>query len=400
MASTSSVQSLASSTGATEEPFVLPADSERTPTLSIVMPTMNEEAGIRECIQQTTRALETIGVTGEIIISDASSDQTPAIAASMGAVVVEPDEPGYGYAYRYAFERARGEFFVMGDADTTYDFQEFPKLLDRVATGDADIAIGSRLGGTINERAMPPLHQYVGNPLLTAFLNVFYDAGVTDAHSGFRVFSRESFERLDLETNGMEFASEMVMDAGAIGLTIEEVPITYYEREGDPKLDSFRDGWRHVKFMLVNAPGYLFSLPGSIIGTLGILIMALGYFNLTVWGHPIGVHPMIAGSLLTIGGYKIGSFGFLTDLAADPIRRPNDSITNWMHENFTLERGILTGGTIAALGGVMAAALAAEWVNSGFSTLPAVSGDIVAFTAIVIGLQTLFGSFFASVLDE
>jgi len=379
---------------------LLPADSEATPAISIVMPTMNEEEGIRECIERATTALDELGVTGEIIISDASTDRTPEIAESMGAIVVEPDEPGYGYAYRYAFDHARGNYLVMGDADTTYDFEEIPRLLELVAYGDADIVMGSRLDGEIKDGAMPPLHEHVGNPLLTKFLNAFYDAGVSDAHSGFRVFSREALETLDLESDGMEFASEMIMDAGAKGLTIEEVPITYHEREGEAKLESFHDGWRHVKFMLVNAPGYLFSLPGSIMGAVGVVVMALSVFNVEVMGQGIGVHSLIAGSLLTLAGYQIGSFGFLTDVASDPIQRPDGMLTRWLNEHFTLERGVLLGLGLFAFGSLTALGLLYRWATSGFTTLPSITADIVAFTAIVLGLQTMFGAFFASILVE
>jgi glycosyltransferase involved in cell wall biosynthesis len=379
-------------------PLLCPADSDEQPVISFVMPTMNEEAGIAECIERAIRALETLDVPGEIIVSDSSTDRTPEIAHSMGAIVVEPDAEGYGYAYRYAFAETRGGYIVMGDADTTYDFEELPKLYALVADGDADIAMGSRLDGEIKDSAMPPLHKHLGNPLLTKFLNVFYGAGVSDAHSGFRVFSRAALETLDLDADGMEFASEMIMDASAKDLTIEERPITYHEREGEATLDSFHDGWRHVRFMLVNAPGYLFSLPGTIMAVFGVFVMLLGYLNLEVLGQPIGVHSMIAGSLLAIGGYQVGSFGFLSDIAADPIQRPENNFTRWMHEHFSLERGILLGVTLLTVGGTMAAILLYRWASSGYTVLPSVPADIIAFTMIVLGLQTIFGSFFVNIL--
>jgi hypothetical protein len=364
------------------------------------MPTMNEEEGIAECIERIRTGLAEIGVEGEIIISDASDDRTPEIARDMGATVVKPDKPGYGYAYRYAFEHASGDYIAIGDADTTYDFEELPKLFELVAYGDADMAMGSRLAGEIKPGAMPALHQYVGNPLLTKFLNVFYDAGVSDAHSGFRVISREALNTLDLKTDGMEFASEMIMDAGAKGLTIEEVPITYHPREGEAKLESFTDGWRHVKFMLVNAPGYLFSVPGLVMGLMGILIMTVAYTGTAILGQPFGIHSLIAGSLLTLVGYQVGSFGLLAGAISEPIRRPNDPITNWFEEQFTLERGATLGVVLFLVGSAMATYLIWQWFESGFTDLPLVSADIVAFTLIVLGIQTVFGSFFASIVAE
>ncbi|RJX43393.1 glycosyltransferase family 2 protein [Halonotius aquaticus] len=368
--------------------------------ISFVLPTMNEAAGIEECIDRATRALEQLGVTGEIIISDDSTDETPEIARSMGAIVVKPDSSGYGYAYRYAFEAARGELIVMGDADTTYNFEELPTLLDRLTETNADIVLGSRLAGEIKDGAMPPLHKYIGNPLLTWFLNAFYDAGVSDAHSGFRVVTREALETMELESDGMEFASEMIMDAASKGLTIEEVPITYHEREGEATLESFTDGWRHVKFMLVNAPGYLFSLPGIVLGVIGVLIMGLGYTGTSIAGQPFGIHSLIAGSLLTLLSYQIGSLGLLSEISSDPIQASRDPITKWIRQHFTLERGILVGIGLVGIGSAMVSLFVWRWVQSGFVELPPLRGDIVAFTLIVVGIQTIFGSFFMSILSN
>jgi len=184
------------------------------------MPTLNEEEGIRECIEWVETAVESLDIPTELIISDSSTDRTPEIAREMGAIVLSPDQPGYGYAYRYAFERTRGRYIVMGDADTTYDFKQIPRLLTHLQGEDADMVLGSRLEGEIKSGAMPALHQYIGNPALTTFLNIFYDAGVSDAHSGFRIFTRDAYETMELETTGMEFASEMIMEAGAKDLDI------------------------------------------------------------------------------------------------------------------------------------------------------------------------------------
>ncbi|WP_435146427.1 glycosyltransferase family 2 protein [Halobaculum sp. P14] len=391
------------STGETGHPaddLLVSSTADEQPTLSVVMPTMNEEEGVAECITRAKNAIAELEVTAEILLSDASSDRTPEIGASMGAIVLEPDRPGYGYAYRYAFDRARGDYIVMGDADTTYDFEEIPKLFRLVASGEADIAMGSRLEGNIRPGAMPPLHQYVGNPLLTRFLNAFYDAGVSDAHSGFRLLSREALETLDLKTDGMEFASEMIMDAGAKGLNIVETPITYHEREGEAKLESFRDGWRHVKFMLVNAPGFLFSIPGIVSGAAGSVLMLFGYLNAVVLGQPLGVNTLIAGSLLVLVGHQIGSFGFLSAEAAAPIRRPADLITEFVLKRFTLERGALVGASAFLFGGTLAAFLVARWVESGYTRLPPTPEVVVAFTFIVLGMQTLSVSFFGHLLSQ
>jgi hypothetical protein len=319
--------------------------------------------------------------------------------------VVTPDRPGYGYAYRYAFEHARGDYIVIGDADTTYNFQELPRLLEPVSEGEADLVVGSRFAGEIKAGAMPRLHQYVGNPVLTWFLNQFYDAGVSDAHSGFRVLRREVVETLPLRTDGMEFASEMIMLASARGLTIEEVPITYHQRVGQATLDSFQDGWQHLRFMLLNAPAYLFSIPGFVLVVLGGLVGTLAFFNVEV--TPVigreawfGTRSMVAGSLMTLVGYQIASFGVFATVASDPIRRPRDRITGWIVSHLRLEPGLAVGLTLIALGGLYASVIVVIWLVSGYPALPRLTHDITAFTIIVLGIQTVFGTFFISLLRD
>jgi len=375
---------------------LLPADSEATPQISLVMPTLNEEEGIRECIQRAKNAFRELGVQAEIIVSDSSTDRTPEIAREEGAIVVEPDGKGYGYAYRYAFDKARADVIAMGDADTTYDFEELPKLYELVANGDADMAMGSRLEGEIKPGAMPTLHQYVGNPLLTKFLNTFYGAGVSDAHSGMRVFTRDAWEEMGCETTGMEFASEMIMQAGAADLTIEELPIVYHEREGEETLESFKDGWRHVRFMLLNAPGYLFSVPGMVLGLFGMLLMAGVAFGVPGSSVTLGPNTMIAGSLFTIVGYQVASMGAFATVSGDPIRKPDDPVTEFVVDRLSLERGATAGIVVGGAGAVYAGYLVVTWAQSGFTSVPFTVASLLAFTAIVIGVQTVFSAFFMS----
>jgi glycosyltransferase involved in cell wall biosynthesis len=379
--------------------LLVPADSNQTPQLSVVMPTLNEEAGIRTCIDWIKTAIEELQVPTEIIISDSSTDRTPAIAREMGAIVVKPDKRGYGYAYRYAFKRARGSYIAMGDADTTYDFTQIPRLLRHLEATGADMVMGSRLNGEIKDGAMPTLHQYVGNPLLTRFLNAFYRAGVSDAHSGFRIFTREAYETMELETTGMEFASEMIMDAGAKDLEIVEVPIVYHERKGEETLESFRDGWRHVRFMLVNAPGYLFSVPGLLLTLFGVAVMTIAHTGVALGDITLGVNSMIAGSLAAIVGVQVGSLGVFATVASDPIQRPTDPVTSSITQYATLERGATVGLLVFAAGGVYAAWLVINWILSGFDAVPFTTEALVAFTAVVIGVQLVFSSFFLSAVN-
>lgn len=375
-------------------------ESDQTPVLSVVMPTLNEEEGIAECLERAKNAVAELEMPTEIILSDSSTDRTPEIGAAMGATVVEPDKPGYGYAYRYAFERVRGEYVVMGDADTTYDFESIPRLLRHLQETDADLVMGSRLDGEIQPGSMPPLHQHIGNPLLTKFLNLFYGASVSDAHSGFRVLRREALETMDLSTSGMEFASEMIMEAGALGLEIEELPIVYHEREGEETLDSFRDGWRHVRFMLVNAPGYLFSVPGLLFGLFGVSLMTLAYGNFSLGEASFGLHTMLFGSLLTIMGFQVASFGILATVASDPIRTPTDPVTTVITEHVSLERGATIGLVVFAGGTVYAGLLLTRWIANGLGSVSFTLASLLAFTAIILGGLIVFSSFFMSVLAE
>lgn len=379
--------------------FLLPPTSTINPEISFVMPTMNEEQGIGDCIDRAIRAVQQLNMTAEIIVSDCSTDRTPEIAASKGAHVVSPDELGYGAAYQYGFKHARGDYIVMGDADMTYDFEELPKLMKPLLDGNADIVMGSRFAGEIRPGAMPKLHKYVGNPVLTAFLNLFYDAGVSDAHSGFRVLTRDALENVDVRSQGMEFASEMVMVAGAQDLRIEEVPITYHERVGEAKLESFRDGWRHMKFMLTNCPTYLFTAPGIGFGLLGVMLMAMSVLDLQVGAATFGLTTLFLGSLLTIMGYQITMIGFSTSMGANPIRKPRGPLARWVEEGFTIRHATLLALGVVILVGGYSIYVPVDWLGGSVSTtqLPSL---LVMMTMIVIAIETILFAFHFSALGE
>lgn len=382
------------------EDLLLGTNSEQQPTFSVVVPTLNEEEGIAECIERIKDALEDLQVYGEVIVSDDSDDRTPEIAKAMGAIVVYPDEKGYGSAYKYAFEQARGNIIAMGDADTTYDFKELPGLYKLVATGEADLAVGSRLKGEIKDGAMPKLHRFVGNPLLTKLLNVIYDVRVSDAHSGMRVFSREAYEKMDVRSTGMEFASEMIMHAGEEDLAIRELPITYYNREGEATLESFRDGWRHVKFMLMNAPGYLFTGPGFSLIFASLIIIGGELLDIKIGKISLGVNAVIAGCLLFIVGIQTVSFSAFATAAGKPIRGTNDPLTTILVDRITVENGLTLSLIVILIGMIYAGYTTLRWVNSGPQSVVATETIIITYTACVIGIQMMFTSFLMSILNE
>ena len=348
------------------------------------------------------KVLEEHNISYEVIVSDNSTDRTPEIVRSLGAEVITPDRRGYGYAYLYAFRHVRGKYIVIGDADNTYDFLEIPKLLEPLRRGEADLVIGSRFEGEILEGAMPWLHRRVGNPLLTWFLNRFFGAGVSDAHSGFRAFTREALEKMNLRGEGMEFASEMIIKAVWAGLRIKEVPITYYPRQGsEPKLNSFRDGWRHLKFMLLYAPSYLFILPGALLFVFGMALVLLIGVGLSKFGPiGLGIHSMIASSLLAIAGYQIIFLGLAGKVYRAKMDMRSDRITEFVVKRLSLERGATIGLLIFLAGLAYTVYLVWRWVCGGFKDLPMLNQDVLAFTLLVIGLQTIFHSFFLSMLSE
>lgn len=370
--------------------------------VSVIIPSLNEEKTIGICIEKVKKVFEKYNIDGEIIVSDNSTDRTPDIARSLGAKVVTPDKRGYGYAYLYALRHARGKYIVIGDADDTYDFSEIPKLLELLKNGDADIVIGSRFKGEIKKGAMPWLHRYIGNPLLTWLLNLFFKAGISDAHSGFRAFKREALEKMRLRCRGMEFASEMIIEAVRRGLRIKEVPITYYPRHGESKLSSFRDGWRHLKFMLLQTPKHLYYVPGSLLLIFGMSLLIL--MNLTtvrIGQLVLGVNSIIAASLLAIAGYQLIFLGLFSSIYGHSKGYLElDRLTKFVAEHVSLERGVAIGLAMFVAGFLYAVYLIIRWIQSGFEELPIINQSILGFTLLIIGLQTIFFSFFLSMLSE
>lgn len=373
-------------------------NKETYPEVSVVIPTKNEEASIATCLQKVKDTFEKFGINGEIIVADNSTDKTPIIAQNLGAKVVTPDRLGYGYAYRFGFSQAKGEYLVMGDADNTYDFGDIPRLIEPLRSGTADMVMGSRLNGEIKKGSMPALHQYIGNPLLTWFLNFFFKAGVSDSHSGFRAFTRESLEKMNLKSSGMEFASEMIIDAARKGIRIAEVPIIYHPRIGESKLSSFNDGWRHLKFMLLYTPKHLFIIPGLILSTIGIFLMFATVFNLNIGYYP-SIHTMIFGSLFLISGFSITGLGLFAGVYG---RRRDifnlDTVSNWSIDNFSLERGVIIGAIIFGIGFFYLSYRVISWILNGFPAFPWIEQNLIAATMIIVGLQTIFSAFFISII--
>jgi glycosyltransferase involved in cell wall biosynthesis len=371
-----------------------------SPEVSIVMPCLNEEASIGVCIEKARTACEKFGIDAEIVVSDnGSTDKSVEIAQSLGARVVHQPEKGYGNAYMKGFAEARGKCIVMGDSDNTYDFSEIDRFLEPLRNG-YDLVMGSRFKGQILPGAMPWLHQYIGNPILTGILNLFFRAGISDAHCGMRAFTKEAYERMHLQTTGMEFASEMVINASKAGLKIAEVPITYHPREGESKLNSFQDGWRHLRFMLLYSPDWLFMIPGTVLFVLGLLLL-VGLFAgpVTIGKAYFGAHYVVLGSLLAILGFQIVNLGvFAKVYALTEHFETGDHLVERLWQVFNLERGSLLGILVFLIGLIVNLVILAEWINSGFGALSRLHESIMAITLMVIGSQIVFSSFFLSIL--
>jgi glycosyltransferase involved in cell wall biosynthesis len=369
--------------------------------ISVVMPCLDEEKTIGACVSKALEGIRRTGLPGEVIVSDnGSTDRSVEIATELGARVVLQPNRGYGNAYRKGFDESRGKYIVMGDSDDTYDFTEIGQLVEKLREGN-EYVLGSRFAGNILPGAMPWLHQYIGNPVLTGLLNFMFGLKSSDAHSGLRAFTRDAYKRMRLQTTGMEFASEMVINAARAKLKVAEVPITYYPREGESKLRSFRDGWRHLRFMFLYSPDHLFLVPGSIlfvIGLLGMIWLSTG--AKVVSGHFVDYHFMFIFSLLTIVGFQVLLTGFYAKAYAFTHRfAPDDRMIQLFYRYFSLEEWLIAGFLIFLVGFGIDAAIFYTWIQHHFKDLFAVREALLALTLMVVGLQLIFSSFLLSILN-
>ncbi len=373
-----------------------PRDAD-TPLVSVVIPCLNEAENIEHCVLAARAAIERMGVSGEVVVADNDSDDdSAALAARAGAHVVVEPRRGYGSAYLAGFAASRGQYIVMADADLTYDFDDIPRFVAALQDG-AEMAIGDRMDN-IQPGAMPWLHRYVGNPILTGLLNVLFRTGVADAHCGMRALRRDVLPRLDLRTTGMEFASEMVIRAAKEHLTIAEFPIEYHPRGGESKLSSFRDGWRHLRFLLVHSPNHLFILPGAMLAGLGTLIVVVVGAGVDFFGRAWGVHALIGGALLMIVGTQVLALGLCAHAYGTYFMGERDPWFDRMRARFRLEHGLLLGSLFALVGLVMGGLIVATWIAHGFGSLADERLAVIAAALLIVGIQIFFSSFLLSIL--
>ena len=380
----------------------IPAATQEPLEVSVILPCLNEAETMEVCVTKAVSTLARLGLRGEVIVVDnGSTDGSQAIAARCGARVVQEPRRGYGSALMRGAEEARAPFIIMADADDSYDLTDLERFVTGLRAGN-DVVMGTRIRGTIEPGAMPWHHRWIGNPILTGLLNLLFRAGVSDAHCGMRAFTKQAYRRMHLQTTGMEFASEMIIKAALADLRISEIPITLHRdgRSRPPHLRSFRDGWRHLRFMLLFSPTHLFVLPGLLCMAVGLIpLVALGGGPRHLFGLNFDVHYMVLGSLLTVLGFQILTTGLFAKAYSHAARLyAPDRTLRVLLRYFNLERGLVVGGVLFLAGFLIDAAILVRWLASGRETLDAVRPALQASTLMIIGAQTAFSSFFLSML--
>jgi len=364
--------------------------------VSVVIPCLNEAESIGQCVSTAQRVLDEHGLDGEVVVVDNGSDDgSGALAAGAGARVVDELRRGYGSAYLAGFAEARGDYIVMIDADLTYDFEEIPRFVGELDDG-ADLVMGNRMNA-VEPGAMSALSR-LGNPLLSGFLNMLFRTPVSDAHCGMRALRRDVLPVLALQATGMELASEMVIRASRGGLEIRELPIALHPREGESKLSPFRDGWRHLRLMLVYHPNFLFLLPGALIGGIGVLLMTLALAHASLFGHVFLIHTLIGGSMLVVVGTQLIGFGLCgRSYAVYQLGDRDPSFERW-GRRIRLEHGLVLGLAVIAAGLAVGGVVVAHWIVHGFGRLAEERITILAATLVIVGVQVFFTSFLLSLL--
>ena len=371
--------------------------------LTVLMPCLDEAKTVATCVGKAIEACRAAGVEAEVLIADnGSQDGSRDLASAAGARVIQVAEKGYGAALRAGIEAARGRFIVMGDADDSYEFQDVPRFLARLRAGD-ELVMGSRFRGTIHPGAMPFLHRFLGNPVLTWILNLFFGAGITDAHCGMRGFSRAAIRSLSLRSAGMEFASEMVIRAAQQKLRIGEVPTSLRPdgRGRRPHLRTWRDGWRHLRFMLLFSPWWLFAVPGLGSMAVGLsLTVAVGVTQVELFGRVLHTHFALLGSALAILGLQLTLLGIFakTVFVLDGIGR--SPVVERLLAGYRLELALLLGAAAVLAGLGIDGRILWVWIRSHGGQLDEEITNlaIMGGTLLALGVEIIFSAFFLSIL--
>lgn len=372
--------------------------------LSVVMPCLNEADTISVCVEKATRAMREAGIHGEVLIADnGSTDDSKAIAESLGARTIDVAERGYGAALMHGIEASRGKFVIMGDADDSYDFLEIPAFVDALREG-YDLVQGCRLprgGGRVLPGAMPFLHRWFGNPVLSWLVRLMFRIPINDVYCGMRGFTRELYDRLDLRSPGMEFATEMIIKSGLHGASMSQVPITLHpdgRQQHGPHLRTFRDGWRTLRLFLVFSPKWTFFRPGLVLIVMALIGYVLAYPQLTVFNATLDVHTLLIASLAGLLGWQCVLLATLARIFAgrEGMMPPHERL-----EKLTVERGLIFGLVAGLVGTLLIAAVIYQWWRENFGPLdyPVTMRLVVpGVTLVAIGFQTVMAALMAGVL--
>lgn len=368
--------------------------------ISVIIPCLNEEVSIGQVIEAAREGIAKTGLKEEIIVVDnGSTDRSMDLAREHGARVLQEAHRGYGAALRCGFNAATFEYIVMGDGDLTYDFSRLDELVQPLTAGHADFVIGNRMNN-IQPGAMPGLHRYVGNPILSLALRImFHGNAVHDAHCGLRAITRSAYRKLRCVTTGMEFASEMVIRAVRCKLRIQEQDIVYHERLGHSKLRTFRDGWRHLRFMMLHSPTTMLLWPGLICWLLGLVItfpLALG--PVYIQGRLFDIHCMIMGGILNIISVQVITVGLLAKAYAHLSGLHHDAVIAWMYKHLTFEKATVVSGMVIIAGVLVTFWVVVKWVFAGFGPLDMARPLFFAALCLINGIQIGAASYLFSIM--
>ncbi len=362
----------------------------------MVIPCLDEAETIAECVTSARSVLEESRLEGEVVVVDnGSTDGSGELARAAGARVVDEPRRGYGSAYLAGLAAASGDYIVMVDADLTYDFREIPSFVRALDDG-AELVVGNRMSG-VQPGAMPWLSR-VGNPVLSGFLNALHRTNIGDAHCGMRALRRSILPVLNLRTVGMEFASEMVIRATREHLDVREIPIELHPRLGESKLSPFRDGWRHLRLILVYNPTFLFLVPGAAMLVVGTLISLFVFAGVPIIGRGFYIHTLILGCLLVILGTQAIGFGLCARAYSVYFISEHDETFQRLRARLRLEHGLLLASAVLVTGLVLFGIVLGQWAASGFGALSETRLALVGATLVVVGAQIFFTSFMLSIL--
>lgn len=372
--------------------------------ISIVLPCLNEEQAIVGCLNEIKNTVISNGLTVEIIaVDNGSTDKTKELLLEYqktfsDLIVVSEERRGYGFAYLRGFKMVTGDYVFMADADGTYNFSELPAFIEKLSAG-ADLVVGNRFSGEMSAKSMTWSHRYLGNPVLSLLVRLFFKVKIKDIHCGIRAIKTEALNKLVLYTGGMEFASEMIIKAAKAGLSITEISTKYRIRLGKSKLNTMVDGWRHLRFILLYSPLALFFLPGVLIFLSGLVLMLIFCFkDPNFFGFHFYIHPLFLFSLMILFGYQLIIFGGFSKVYAINHFGDRSRLIEKLFKYLTIERVGFLGLIFIIFGAFLYLSIFSSWVKSDFGELNQIKESIVGLTLIMFGAQTFFSSFMFSIL--